>query len=115
VDEKRTLKRRHLLFYLKIYDLNSNTFIGNVGDLTIDGLMVLTDKPIPLKKEMKIQIELPKSDEFKESRLNLRVKTLWRKPDINPDIISIGCQILEIIPENTLLINHLIRVLGFND
>ncbi len=44
---KRQLKRVHLIYYLRIFDNNSGNNIGHLVDITTQGIMMISEKPIP--------------------------------------------------------------------
>ena len=112
--EQRKLKRRHLILNLEIIDKKIGKTLGYLGDLSIEGLLILTNKPIPLNKTFQIELLLPEKEEFGKESIPLKIKTKWRHEDINPDITDTGHEILEIAPKDVTVINELIEFLGFN-
>lgn len=113
--DRRILKRRHLLFYLEITNKENGDVLGNLGDITVDGLMILSSHPFPIEQKLEIYVNLPKLKEFDHSKFESSIETMWCHPDFNPKLYCTGCQFILIDNDVPLLIQHLIRVLAFSD
>lgn len=114
MDERRKFRRRDLLFYSRVYDAQRGTMVGNLLNITPQGAMVLTDKPLEEKTDLFLWIELPEGLADK-SRFEVRAVSLWCKPDINPEFYDVGFEFTEIKPEDVLIIQRLIEQYGFRD
>ena len=44
--DNRKAKRRNLIFYLRVFDRNTNEVIGHIVDVTTGGTLILTEKPV---------------------------------------------------------------------
>ncbi|MCK5720326.1 MAG: PilZ domain-containing protein [Thiomargarita sp.] len=104
--------RQQLLFYLDIIDLKTNELIGHLGDISADGLMILTENLIPSSKIKHISIHLPDFEEFSQKSIEAFVEIRWTKPDINPDLHCIGCRFINIDPDLLPIIKQVEEVLG---
>ncbi len=113
--DRRTLKRRQLLFYLEIYNLADNQLLGHLGDITTEGLMIVSEKALPLKKSYQVKVKLPKLPEFQKDFMQFDIETRWAQKDINPDLQCTGAIFTHSDQEYLIIIQHLIRVLGFNN
>lgn len=113
--DKRTLKRRHLVFYLEIYDSETNELIGNLGDITTQGILVLSPTPEFKKPIFKIKIKLPNNERYNQEFLELNIESKWSQVDINPNHFAIGCQIIDSNPKDINIIKDLINELAFNN
>ncbi len=82
LQEQRTLTRRELIYYLKISDRRSGREIGRVGDIHAEGMLVLTDRPLPKGRIFEASLELPKAWEIAEGQkeMALNFETLWSRP-----------------------------------
>ena len=115
MEEKRKLKRHHLIFNLEITDEKTGKVLGYLGDLNTEGLLILTNDPIPLNKHYRIYLALPKNNDFDKDKIPLGLKTLWRTKDENPEIMDTGCEFTDVAPKDYTIINELIEFLGFKD
>jgi hypothetical protein len=106
--------RKHLLFYLEVYNQHSGELVGHLGDISNTGLMLVGEQALPLNKIFDLNIRLPDLEEFVESGLEVRVETRWTHPDTNPDFHCTGCLLLDIAPEDENVIEQIQDVLGLD-
>ena len=127
--ERRTMKRRHLIYYLRVWDADSGELLGHVVDITTEGLMLISERPLPAGQVYRLEIrwrqpadaldeaapEAEEVSEMVEHCLRFRAETLWSSPDINPDFFDTGLRLCD--PEETVLepIQALIESYGFQD
>jgi hypothetical protein len=88
--------------------------IGHVIDLTTEGILLLSDRPIPIDKQFHLKMDLP-SDIKGTDLFEFRAVSLWSSKDENPDFINTGFKILEIEEEGLRVINRLIKRFRFRD
>ena len=114
IDAKRS-SRKNLLFYLEISNQEDGQLLGHLGDLSADGVMLITEQPMPIKQQMKIRIRLPHLEEFAQEFINVMVETRWTKPDSNPDFHCTGCLFLDLQTADRLVIEQVQDILGFDE
>ncbi|MFH1146655.1 MAG: PilZ domain-containing protein [Pseudomonadota bacterium] len=112
--EQRKLKRRHLVYYLEVMDRNSGRHLGNLVDITTEGLMLVTKERIGPDALLEFRIVLP-SGLLGKPYLDLDGKSLWCELDVNPDLFATGFRFFNISEETLDDIEHLIEHYGFND
>lgn len=110
----RKLKRRHLLYYLPIVDEDTGAKLGNVVDITVEGLMLVSDKNIEAGQEFNLRMDLPQPARGKTS-ISFAAESLWSKPDPNPSFHDTGFRFTDIDPADAMTIQYLIDRFGFND
>lgn len=113
MDEKRSLKRRHLFFYLRIFNRKDGNLIGYLGDITPEGIMLISEKPLETNRFFKLRMDLPGTSTAK--RLEFEAKSIWCQPDVNPDFYDIGFQLLDMSKRDAATIGDLISDYGFRD
>lgn len=112
--EKRKLKRRHPVYYLKVVDLEANDNLGYLIDINAEGLMVAGMTSLPPEKLFNIAIHLPK--EFKgEAAIYLKVKSIWSEFDPLIERTRSGFSIQEASAEELEKIRLLIENFGFKE
>jgi c-di-GMP-binding flagellar brake protein YcgR len=104
--------RKHLCLYLEIIDRHSHELIGNLLDISNEGMMFITDKPIPPKQLKDVRIKLPDFEEFPKKSIDVILETRWTKPDVNPNLHRVGCHFLKITPADLKLIKRAVEELG---
>ncbi|MDX1775732.1 MAG: PilZ domain-containing protein [Desulfobulbales bacterium] len=110
--EKRKLTRVQLIYYLRIFDSNTGTNIGHLVDITTEGIMVISEEPVPVNKDYTFIMHLPKTMSGRE-KIQFKAHCLWCRLDINPDFYVSGYRIMEIQPDELMTIKALINDYGF--
>ena len=113
-DERRNSKRRHLIYYLKMYDIDGDSLLGNLLDINDKGLMLVSEIPIETDKEYHLKLVLPKPV-LKKDDISFRARSLWCQKDVNPDLFAAGFQFTQITEEDQVVIKSLVRKHGFQD
>ena len=108
----RKHKRAHLIVYLEILDLNSGLRIGHLADISPQGIMVVSQEPIPPDRDFSFQLLLPETHTDRKG-IVFTARCLWCKKDVNPDFYVSGYQIKEISPLEAKTITTLINAYGF--
>jgi hypothetical protein len=98
IAEKRTLKRWHLIFYLRVFDEPTGSLVGYVVDISTKGMMLISDQPIPLNQDFKLWLEVPE-DDGRRVKVSLKARSLWNQRDVNPDFFDTGFCLLEATAE----------------
>ena len=114
MEEKRRAKRRHLIYYLKVYDRSNDTLIGQVGDITTEGLMLVTEGPMASNLFFQLRLLLPDEIEGKHE-ISFDAKTMWCKKDINPKFFNVGLKLINIEAKHLEIIRNLIYDYSFQD
>jgi hypothetical protein len=112
--ERRKVKRRYLLYYVRVYDAVSRHQIGNLVDITTMGAMILSPDPLPEKKTFLLRVELS-DDVATKSHMDIPVRTKWCHPDIDPNLYNIGLEFEKISSEDVKIIKHIVEIYGFRD
>jgi len=116
--DRRGQQRRHLVFYLDVFDAETGAILGQLGDITTGGMLLISDSPLAIKEEgelRSLKVMLPKAGGFTGGELIVRVKTCWTSPDFNPDLYCTGFQYVDPDDELFLIVNRLIGLLGFRE
>ena len=113
-DEPRTLKRRHLVYYLEVYDDDTNELLGHLVDLTTTGLKLVSKEKIPTNRNYKLRMMLP-AGYFSRKDLHFEAESKWSSNDINPDFYDTGfaAPTLETAAQN--IIRDMVSEISFND
>ena len=79
--ENRNLVRRELIYYLKVTDRDNGLELGRIGDIHIEGMLILAPEPLPEQVVYKLSLELPKAMAAEEgySEVPVRARVVWNK------------------------------------
>lgn len=112
--ERRKVKRRYLLYYVRVYDADTRQQIGNLVDITTGGAMIISENPVTDKKSLRLRIELS-DDVANKPYMDVTVRAKWCHPDIDPILYNIGFEIESIAPEDVRIIQRIVEIYGFRD
>lgn len=113
-EEMRRVERRHLVFYLRVFDGMSTRVLGHIVDISSKGVMLLSDAPIPVSETYRLRMRLPSQIVNKEE-LIFNATSRWCKQDINPDFFITGFEIYDMDEELSRYILCLIDDFSFHD
>ncbi|MEW6264958.1 MAG: PilZ domain-containing protein [Thermodesulfobacteriota bacterium] len=105
--EQRKLKRRQLIYYLKVMNRINGKPLGRLVDITTEGMMLVSSDSIELEVIYKCRLDLP-SPLSGRREINFDARALWRNNDVNPDFLDTGFRFEVITPEEARLISDLI-------
>jgi len=113
-EEIRSLKRRHLVYYLEVYDDDANELLGHLVDLTTSGLKLVSKQRIPTNRTYHLRMMLP-AEYFSQKDLYFEAQSMWSSNDINPDFYDTGFAAPKLDPKTQEIIHDLVSQISFND
>jgi hypothetical protein len=114
MENRRKLKRRHLIYYLKVFEVSSGRLFGHLVDITIEGCMLISKDPKEANRTFDLRMVLP-SDIQGKNEVFFQARAVWCAMDINPEYHASGFQFINISMEDVLIIEQLINRFGFQD
>jgi c-di-GMP-binding flagellar brake protein YcgR len=111
---KRTQKRRPLYYYLPVLNNEDDSLVGRVGDITTEGVMLLTPSKMAVGTELSLSIILSPDVSGDAKEITVRARTQWSRPDFNPEITLIGLQFVDISAQVKAQIESLILAIGMS-
>jgi c-di-GMP-binding flagellar brake protein YcgR len=113
-EDRRTVKRRHLIYYLRVWQLENNLPLGQVVDINSRGMMLIGEKAIPTGEELNLKIHLPDSEEDVKY-LSFKAICRWSDRDINTAFYDSGFEFIETSDEKIETLQNVIDSYGFSD
>jgi len=113
-EELRALERRHLIYYLEVYDDETGDLLGHLVDLTTEGIKLVSRDPIEVGKRFRLRMNLPEGY-FDDKVLRFTARSLWSSNDVNPDFYDTGFKVEEMDRRGKDIIAGLVGQFGFND
>jgi hypothetical protein len=110
----RKIKRRHLIYYLRVYDAAKGQLVGHIADISTDGIMIISESSIPPNTDFKLKMIMP-NETAGNKELIFQATSLWSKKDVNPDFYANGFKLHDLNSSNAELIEYLIDAFGFRD
>lgn len=112
--ERRKLPRRHLMFHLRVFDTVSGRYIGNLFDISHDGVMIVADEPLAVGKRYSLEMRLP-IEIYGRGRVAFAAATAWVRNDVQQGLYDIGLGYLEMEDTDRDALEHLIAEYGAMD
>ncbi len=108
MEEQRKLKRQLLRYYIWIFENNKNFLIGHVGDITKEGIMLVSKEPLIVGETIQFRM-VPSRFKIEESRvLKCAGTCVWSRADVNPDFNLAGFKLDKLQKREEALICKLI-------
>ncbi len=114
VNGRRTIRRRHLIYYLRVWNTDTKELLGHVVDITTEGLMLVSDQPIELNKHFNLEMQW-QGDDGEVKSIYFEAESRWEDKDINASFCDTGFKILDQAAEILTPIREVIDEYGFND
>ncbi len=114
MEKKRVIKRRHLFYYLEVYDLDQDIPLGRLVDITTRGFKLVSRKQIPAGRTYQLKMLLP-ADLIPARQLIFSGTSLWSSNEVNPDFYDTGFEIDSLDLKERKIILQLIDQIGFID
>jgi Tfp pilus assembly protein PilZ len=92
-----------------VFDLYGGNLIGYLGDLTVSGVMIISERSLKPQTEITLAIELPELPEIKPTRMSLLARVIWCQQDLSPQYFNIGLEFKEVAPNHKRLIESIIK------
>ena len=88
--ESRTIKRHQLNEYLRVYNRNTMREMGSIGNISSNGLMLISTVPVLIGAVYSMRIILPGD----HTPVDFEARCHWCKPDVGPEFFDSGYSIV---------------------
>ncbi|MGD8911111.1 MAG: PilZ domain-containing protein [Candidatus Thiodiazotropha sp.] len=112
--DRRTIKRRHLIYYLRVWEIDENTELGHLVDINTEGMMLISEKPVKTGETLHLELRLPDGEgELKPMRFKAICR--WSDKDINTAFYDSGFEFTEKSAQAVAMLQKMIEAYGFTD
>ena len=102
-------KRREFFYYKKLIDLDTNTVIGDMADISAGGFKLDCTVPIPINKDFRLSMNLA-SDIADKPHMTFIARSRWCGVDpLDPYVYNVGFQLLNIAPDDLEIFNRMLE------
>lgn len=113
MDERRKLPRKNLMSYSQVFDLYTGDLLGYLADLNTLGAMIISNKSLPVNREITLQIEVPEIKGINIKRLSIPARVAWTRPDVSPEYYTVGFEFKEVKPEQIPVLEAMMNTYEF--
>jgi hypothetical protein len=112
--DRRTIKRHHLIYYLRVWQIDTNAAMGHVVDINSEGMMLISESPVKTGEEMELELRLPDSEgELKP--MHFKAICRWSAKDINSTFYDSGFEFTDKSTQAVETLYKMIEAYGFTD
>lgn len=104
---QRKVARRHLIYYLRVFDRDSKELLGNLVDISTRGIMLVSDHPLEVGKSFHLRMYLPETVEGSRE-VEFTAESRWCQNDANPDFYDTGFELIDPAPQFLEAVDKLI-------
>lgn len=111
--ERRKQERKSLMAYTQVYDLYGGFLLGYLGDLTLQGAMVISEHAQQKDAEITLAFELPELPHDITTRMALPARVAWCEQDLSPQFFNVGFEFKLVNEQQKKLIEAIIKEYEF--
>lgn len=111
---KRKDRRRSIIYYLRVFDRDTDRMIGQLVDITTRGMKLVSVHPVELGTRYSLRMLLPEEIN-RRKHLVFEVECMWCKRDVNPNYFTIGFEFLDIGSDDVEIVQTLIQDFAFRN
>ncbi|CRM41133.1 PilZ domain-containing protein [Pseudomonas marginalis] len=109
----RRIERHQLPYFLQVFNRVTDKPIGFLGNVSDDGLMLVSQLPMMVDVDFELRLKIPGADDTFHV-IDITATCLWSHEDINPQHYDSGFSVLEAPEEYGQLINVLLQYFSFD-
>lgn len=106
MNNKRTHPRCEVDILITVTDKNNGEVIGNLGNISLGGFMLISNRSLPINRLYQLKISVPQPDGA-TSVVNIGADSLWAQQLPDKETFWTGFQIIDISDEDAKLIEKL--------
>lgn len=109
MSDHRKEARKKLIAFTPVHDLLRKTLLGYVGDLTLQGVMVVGEKPVEINRNLTLGIQFPESlPDTPAMRIVIPARAAWCRQTDGPQF-NIGFEFIDVSPEDANVIETVLK------
>jgi hypothetical protein len=112
--DRRKTKRKYLMFYTRVFDVQTGELLGHLVDLTPQGAMLISEHAVPAGQDFRLKMELS-PEVAAQPYVEFDAHSLWCQQDVNPQFYNTGFNFLSIAPESIAIVERIVEAYGFRD
>lgn len=110
----RMEKRRKVMTFTPVYNNQANTLLGYLGDLTLKGALLVSERPVETGQTLTLAIEFRKTSENPASRMIVSARVAWCKQEEHRTYYNTGLEFLPLTDEQKKMIEAILNKYQFN-
>ncbi|KPN93650.1 PilZ domain-containing protein [Pseudomonas nunensis] len=108
----RRIERHQLPYFLKVFNSVTDKPIGFLGNVSEDGMMLISQLPMMIGADFDLRLKIPASEGCMQV-IDLRASCLWCHEDATPHHYDAGFSVQRAPPEYGQLVSALRQYFSF--
>jgi c-di-GMP-binding flagellar brake protein YcgR len=112
MNEKRKSSRIHLVYYLLVFDRDTERLIGHLADISTGGMRLLMRQPVESGRTYHMRMLLPTGPDEGSREIALDARTMWTKSNMVSDFYGAGFEFKGLTENEVSTLRNLIGQCG---
>ncbi|MBB3104077.1 PilZ domain-containing protein [Azomonas macrocytogenes] len=110
---QRRIERHQLPYYLKVFNRHTDKPLGFIGNISEEGLLLISPYPMMLHARFRMRLKLP-TQGSELHFVDFCATCLWTREDVTPGSFDSGFKLLEPPVDIRDMVDALQRYFSFN-
>ena len=110
--EQRRIERHQLPFYLRVFNAITDKPIGSIGNVSADGLLLVSELPMLVGSRFDLRLKLPGQGEQLRC-IDFQADCQWSREDVTPGTFDSGFALVAPPVEYLQAVDSLVRYFSF--
>ena len=106
MENRRGRLRKHLIYYLRVVDMETDQPIGDARNISKNGIMLICHQPIEANAVLRLRMILPEKIQGRES-FEFYAETKWWEKGVLPNAYHVGLELKDVTRDNLCLIEYM--------
>ncbi len=109
MDEHRKEGRRKVMTFTPVYDRDDGALLGYLGDLTLQGALMVSEKPMEIGRKITLAIEFRETSEIPATRMIIPARVAWCRQEEHLTYYNTGFEFQEMSRQNKRVIEAILE------
>jgi hypothetical protein len=110
---QRRIERHQLPYYLKVFNGVTDKPMGYLGNVSLEGLMLVSELPMLVNARFDLRLKIPGQDGVVHN-IDFKALCHWSREDVNPGVYDSGFSLSEPPAEYAELVDVLRAYFSFH-
>ena len=114
MSKQRNEERRKVMTFTPVYDNHANILLGYLGDLTLQGALLVGEKPVEIDRILTLAIEFRETSETPATRMIIPARVAWCRQEEHRTGYNSGLEFREMTEGNKKVIEAILERFRFS-
>ncbi|HNT53294.1 MAG TPA: PilZ domain-containing protein [Anaerolineaceae bacterium] len=109
MSNQRKVERKKLIKFTPVYDYPQKRLLGYLGDLTLQGAMMLGEKPMAADQTLTLMIAFHQTPETPATQVIQSARVAWCRQEKDSSFFNTGVEFLNLTANNQIIIEAILE------